>query len=77
MRPGDTAHPSGGRCPGDPNLVIIAGTDIRVVDGLNATIERAKRLADAGADAIFRKRWSRSMNLRQFANPPTCRYWPT
>jgi methylisocitrate lyase len=37
----------------DPNLVIIARTDIRAVDGLDAAIERAKRLVDAGADAIF------------------------
>ena len=37
----------------DPNMVIIARTDIRSVDGVDATIERAKRLVDAGADAIF------------------------
>jgi methylisocitrate lyase len=37
----------------DPNLVIIARTDIRAVDGVEATIERARRLVDAGADAIF------------------------
>jgi len=37
----------------DPNLLIIARTDIRAVDGLDATIERTKRLVDAGADAIF------------------------
>ncbi|HEX2286372.1 MAG TPA: methylisocitrate lyase [Mycobacterium sp.] len=37
----------------DPSLVIIARTDIRAVDGLDAAIDRAKRLVDAGADAIF------------------------
>jgi methylisocitrate lyase len=37
----------------DPNLVIVARTDVRAVDGLEATIERAKRLVDAGADAVF------------------------
>lgn len=37
----------------DPNTVIVARTDIRAVDGLDATIERAKRLIDAGADLIF------------------------
>jgi methylisocitrate lyase len=37
----------------DPNLTIIARTDIRAVDGLAATTDRAKRLVDAGADAIF------------------------
>jgi len=37
----------------DPNFLIMARTDIRGVDGLNAAIDRAKKLADAGADAIF------------------------
>ena len=37
----------------DPNLVIMARTDIRAVDGLAAAIDRAKALVDAGADAIF------------------------
>jgi methylisocitrate lyase len=37
----------------DPNLVIVARTDIRAVDGIEATIDRAQRLVDAGADAIF------------------------
>jgi methylisocitrate lyase len=37
----------------DPNLLIMARTDIRAVDGMNAAIDRAKALVDAGADAIF------------------------
>jgi methylisocitrate lyase len=37
----------------DPNLVIMARTDIRAVEGLPAAIDRAKALVDAGADAIF------------------------
>ena len=37
----------------DPNLLIMARTDIRAVEGLNAAIDRAKALVDAGADAIF------------------------
>ncbi|MEU5397795.1 methylisocitrate lyase [Streptomyces sp. NPDC005963] len=37
----------------DPNFLIVARTDVRAVDGLEATIERARRLVDAGADAIF------------------------
>jgi methylisocitrate lyase len=37
----------------DPNLLIMARTDIRAVDGLEAAIDRAKALVDAGADAIF------------------------
>jgi len=37
----------------DPNLLIMARTDIRAIDGLPAAIDRAKALVDAGADAIF------------------------
>lgn len=37
----------------DPNLLIMARTDIRAVEGLEAAIDRAKALVDAGADAIF------------------------
>ncbi|MFT4234524.1 MAG: methylisocitrate lyase [Microbacterium sp.] len=37
----------------DPNFLIMARTDIRANDGLDAAIDRAKALVDAGADAIF------------------------
>lgn len=37
----------------DSNLLIMARTDIRGVENLSAAIDRAKRLVDAGADAIF------------------------
>jgi len=37
----------------DPNLTIMARTDIRAIDGLSVAIDRAKALVDAGADAIF------------------------
>ena len=37
----------------DPNFLIMARTDIRAVDGLEAAQDRAKALVDAGADAIF------------------------
>ncbi len=37
----------------DPNLLIMARTDIRAIDGLPVAIDRAKALVDAGADAIF------------------------
>jgi methylisocitrate lyase len=37
----------------DPNLLIMARTDIRAIDGLSAAIDRAKALVDAGADALF------------------------
>jgi methylisocitrate lyase len=37
----------------DENLLIMARTDIRAGAGLEATIDRARALVDAGADAVF------------------------
>jgi methylisocitrate lyase len=37
----------------DQDLVIMARTDLRAVEGLAAAVDRAKALVDAGADAIF------------------------
>ncbi|MDN3481738.1 methylisocitrate lyase [Arthrobacter sp. APC 3897] len=37
----------------DSNFLIMARTDIRAVDGLEAAQDRARALVDAGADAIF------------------------
>ncbi len=37
----------------NPNTVIIARTDVRAIEGVDAAIDRAKRFADAGADLLF------------------------
>ncbi|TDT33102.1 methylisocitrate lyase [Naumannella halotolerans] len=37
----------------DDNFLIMARTDIRALEGLDAAIDRSKALVDAGADAIF------------------------
>ena len=37
----------------DPNFLLIARTDARGVEGLDAAIERARAYVDAGADMIF------------------------
>ncbi len=37
----------------DPDFLIMARTDIRGVEGLEAAKDRARKLVDAGADAIF------------------------
>jgi methylisocitrate lyase len=37
----------------DPNFLIMARTDIRAVEGIQAAKDRARALVDAGADAIF------------------------
>lgn len=47
----------------DENLLIMARTDVRGVDGLDAAIDRAKALVDAGADAIFPEAMA---DLREF-----------
>ena len=47
----------------DDNLVIMARTDVRGVEGLGAAVDRAKALVDAGADAIFPEAMA---DLREF-----------
>ncbi|GAA3670466.1 methylisocitrate lyase [Microbacterium marinilacus] len=37
----------------DENFLVMARTDIRAVEGLDAAVDRAKALVDAGADAVF------------------------
>lgn len=37
----------------DDNFLIMARTDIRGIDGLDAAVDRVKAMVDAGADAIF------------------------
>ncbi len=37
----------------DPDFLLMARTDARAVEGLDAAIERAKAYVDAGADAVF------------------------
>lgn len=37
----------------DPDFVIIARTDARAIDGLDAAIERAQRYAQTGVNAVF------------------------
>ena len=52
----------------DPNLVILARTDARGVDGLDDAIERAKRYLDAGADWIFPEALADAKEFEQFAD---------
>lgn len=37
----------------DPDFLIMARTDIRATEGLDAAVDRARALVDAGADVIF------------------------
>ena len=58
----------------DPDLLIMARTDVRGVDGLDAAVDRAKALVDAGADAVFPEAMAgRSPSSRPSRPPSTCR----
>ncbi|MFB9377691.1 methylisocitrate lyase [Kineococcus gynurae] len=48
----------------DPNLLVIARTDIRGVEGFDAALRRSQALVDAGADALFPEAMS---DLDEFA----------
>ena len=61
----------------DPDFVIIARTDARAVEGLDAALDRAHRYSEAGADVIFVEaprsrqelaRIAREVNRPQLAN---------
>lgn len=51
----------------DPNLVLVARTDARGVDGLEAAIDRAKRYLDAGADWVFPEALADAGEFERFA----------
>lgn len=52
----------------DDSLVIIARTDARSEEGLEAAIARAKKYLDAGADWIFPEALTSADEFRQFAD---------
>lgn len=52
----------------DPDFLIVARTDARGVEGLDAAIERAKRYVDAGADAVFPEGLASESEFEAFRN---------
>lgn len=50
-----------------PTLVLVARTDARSVEGLDAAIERARSYVEAGADAIFPEALESAGEFRMFA----------
>ncbi len=50
----------------DPNLLLIARTDARAVEGIDAAIERAQAYIEAGADAIFPEALKDEDEFRRF-----------
>lgn len=51
----------------DPEFVVMARTDAFAVEGLEATIERACRYRDAGADMLFPEALADLVQFRRFA----------
>lgn len=47
----------------DPDLLVMARTDVRAVEGLDAALDRLRALVDAGADAVFPEAMA---DLREF-----------
>jgi methylisocitrate lyase len=52
----------------DPSFVIVARTDARAVEGLDAAVQRALRYAEAGADVIFAEAPESAEELRTFTH---------
>lgn len=55
------------RAKRDRNFMIVARTDARDVEGLDAAIRRAKTYAEAGADALFPEALESAEEFRTFA----------
>jgi methylisocitrate lyase len=51
----------------DPGFVIVARTDARSVEGIDAAVRRAKLYVEAGADAIFPEALESAEEFRAFA----------
>lgn len=49
-----------------PSLVVIARTDAKDVEGMEAAIERAKKYVSAGADAIFPEALEKEEDFKRF-----------
>jgi len=52
----------------DPDFVILARTDARAIEGLDAAIDRARQYLEAGADGLFPEAMSSTQELRAFAD---------
>jgi methylisocitrate lyase len=61
----------------DPDFVVIARTDARAVEGLGASIERARAYVDAGAEMIFPEGLADAREFEAFRARSTYRCWRT
>jgi len=51
----------------DPDFLIVARTDARAVEGLDAAVKRARRYVQAGADVVFPEALESAEEFRAFA----------
>lgn len=51
-----------------PNLIVIARTDAKAVEGFDRAVDRAKLYIEAGADAIFPEALKSEKEFKQFSN---------
>lgn len=51
----------------DPNMVIVARTDAKAIEGLDAAIKRANHYVEAGADVIFPEALETEDEFKRFA----------
>jgi methylisocitrate lyase len=56
----------------DPDFVIMARTDALAVEGIQASVERACRYREAGADMIFPEALTELAHYRRFADASGC-----
>ena len=61
----------------DPNFLLMARTDARASEGLDAAIDRCKAYIDAGADAIFPEALQGWRNMKKSARRSTYHCWLT
>ncbi len=52
----------------DPDFLIVARTDARAVEGLEAAVKRARAYVEAGADAVFPEALESAEEFRAFAH---------
>src|SRR5699024_54570 len=52
----------------DENIVIVARTDAKALEGMDAAIDRAKKYVEAGADVIFPEALQTGEEFEKFAS---------
>ena len=61
----------------DPGFLVVARSDARAVEGLDAMLERARAYVDAGAEMLFPEALADEREFEAVRRPWTCPCWPT